>query len=215
MFDPSAASLAGMAFDTWLAFLFTSLVTAFTPGQAVVLAVSNTLALGRRRALLGSLGNAAGLLVLGAATLSGMGLLLRAWPPLFDAVKLAGAGYLVWMGVQPWLAKPPLRSAPARAGSVFLQGLLVALANPKAILFFAALFPQFVPAGRGLSLGFVVMMLTFVACALTAHVCYIALAPWSASRLGQGRGALLARRAGGILFIALGLGMLRLHLPPA
>lgn len=213
MFDLHAAPLAGMALETWLAFLLTSLVTAFTPGQAVLLAVSNALALGRRRALLGSLGNATGLLVLGAATLSGIGLLLRAYPPLFDAIKLFGAGYLLWLGVQPWLAKARARTSPAHAGSVFLQGLVVALANPKAILFFAALFPQFVPAGSGLSLGFVAMTATFVACALVAHVCYIALAPWSAGKLAQGKGAQAARKAGGLLFIALGLGMLRLQLP--
>lgn len=208
-----------MDLHTWSAFLLASLVTAFTPGQAVLLAVSNALELGRRRAMFGSLGNAAGLLLLAGATLGGLGLLLRAWPAAFEALKLLGACYLVWLGVRAWR---PVAAAPAAGGGprqvasamrIFLQGLGVALTNPKGILFFGALFPQFARTGEGLAGRFALMTATFVACAVCAHLCFIAAAPWARRKLASRRAGSLVRRLGGLLFILLGLAMLRLRLP--
>lgn len=202
-----------MDFGTWFAFLLASLVTAFLPGQAILLAVSNSLEYGRRKALASSLGNAVGIVLLALTTLAGLGLLLREHPLAFDAIKLCGALYLVWLGVSQWRAAgrtQPLAfsSTTPGGGGLFTQGVLVAITNPKSILFFAALFPQFVDADQGMLPRFALMTATFVGCAVTAHVCFIAAAPWVASRLRQGGAARAARRIGAVLFVAVGLGML-------
>lgn len=205
-----------MDLPTWFAFFLASLATAFLPGQAILLAVSNALQHGRRKALASSLGNAAGIVLLALATLAGLGLLLREHPLAFEAVKLCGALYLVWLGVAQWRAagriQPamPPGSAPGGGAGLFLQGVTVAVTNPKAILFFAALFPQFVDAGPDMLPRFALMTATFTGCAVLAHVCFIAAAPWAASRLRQGGAARLARRLGALLFIGIGLGMLML-----
>ncbi|HEX8406261.1 MAG TPA: LysE family translocator [Duganella sp.] len=205
-----------MDFGTWFAFFLASLVTAFLPGQAILLAVANSLEYGRRKALASSLGNAVGIVLLALATLAGLGLLLREHPLAFDAIKLCGALYLVWLGVSQWRAAgrtQPLAFAsttPGGGAGLFAQGVLVAITNPKSILFFAALFPQFVDAGQGMLPRFALMTATFAGCAVTAHVCFIAAAPWAASRLREGGAARAARRIGAVLFVAVGLGMLLL-----
>lgn len=200
---------------TWFAFFLASLVTAFLPGQAILLAVANALRFGRRKALASSLGNAVGIVLLALATLAGLGLLLRRHPLAFEAVKLCGALYLVYLGVAQWRAATPAQPlAPGGSAPdgvrLFVQGVTVALTNPKGILFFAALFPQFVDGGEGLPARFALMTATFAGCAMAAHVCFIAAAPWAAGRLRHGGAAVLARRIGALLFIGLGLGMLLL-----
>lgn len=204
-----------MDFPSWFAFLCASLVTAFLPGQAVLLAIANALEHGRRRALLGSLGNAAGLLLVAGCTLAGLGLVLRQHPAAFQALKLCGALYLVYLGVAQWrmAARAQPAATPAAGRGLFLRGVLVALTNPKGILFFAALFPQFMGAAEGMAGRFALMTATFVACAVLAHVCFIALAPWAARRLAGGSAAVPARRLGAAFFVALGLAMLWLPAP--
>lgn len=201
-----------MSQDAWPAFLLASLVTAFTPGQAVLLAISNSLAHGARRALLGALGNAAGIVVLAALAAGGAGALLRTEPMLFTVLRSAGGLYLVYLGCLPWLpgrsAAPPGQApVPAAGTRIVRQAFLVALGNPKGILFFTALFPQFVRADRPLAGQFLGLSATFVACTMLAHLVYVLCARRAQAWATPGR-LLRFRRGVGVLFMVLGLGML-------
>ncbi len=136
---------------TFVTFLVASFILAITPGPGVVYIVTRTLAQGRRAGLasvggiaLGNLGNA-------AAASVGLTALLSMSAMAFVAVKLAGAAYLVFLGIKALRAKPaavvassPGLRLPAR---LFRDGFLVALLNPKTALFFAALLPQFINPG--------------------------------------------------------------------
>jgi len=199
-----------MSQDAWPAFLLASLVTAFTPGQAILLAISNALAHGARRALLGAIGNAAGILVLAALAAGGAGVLLKNEPVLFALLRSAGGLYLVYMGCLPWLpgrGPAPASAVPAAGRSIIRQAFLVALGNPKGILFFTALFPQFVQADRPLAGQFLGLSATFVACTLLAHLVYV-LCARRAQAWATPMRLLRFRRGVGLLFIVLGLGML-------
>lgn len=201
-----------MAPDSWTAFLLASLVTAFTPGQAILLALSNALERGRSLALVSSCGNVAGLFLVASVAATGLGLLMQELPWTLQALRIGGALYLIYLGLQPWWPAQPGRSAPRAPArtrrALFMQGLTVAATNPKGILFFAALFPQFVGAGPGLAWRFLALTLTFAACTLIAHGVYILAAPWAGTRM-QGRlDPAFARKLGGVLFILLGLGLL-------
>jgi len=203
-----------MDIDSWFAFLLASLITAFTPGQAVLLTIANTIERGRRQALIGSSGNVAGLLLVAAATCTGLGVLMRQTPGALQALKAAGAIYLVYLGLQAWRQPDPARTLAAgramtRRG-LFLQGVTVAATNPKGILFFAALFPQFAGDGPGLAWRFAVLASTFSACTMGAHVAYIVGARWASGRVGTRIDAALARRCSGVLFVLLGAGLLAL-----
>lgn len=166
------------AWPTLLAFLTASLVLAVTPGPVVFYVVTRSVTQGRAAGLasvfgaaLGNLGNA-----LGAAW--GLAVLFAASATAFLIVKYAGAGYLIYLGVQTWRnagrgttltgAAPP--AAPLRR--IFRDGLVVALLNPKTTLFFAAFLPQFVtataPAAQTILLGLIFVFIATVTDSLYA-----------------------------------------------
>lgn len=203
-----------MTLSLWLAFLALALVTTFSPGPAVLLAVSSTLELGPRRAAYGSAGNAVGVFLVACVAVGGVGMLFQAWPSAFVALKLAGALYLAWLGVQQWRRAGHARGATVAAAPekhsrrfVFRRGLLVACSNPKAIVFFAAVFPQFMPPGALAPGRFLVLSLTFVGCTLLAHTAYIGLAASAGPRMLNGPRMALLQRGMAVVLIGLALAM--------
>lgn len=149
--------------DRYLAFLAVMAVMAATPGPANLFSVANGMARGPFAAFLGVLGMSAATLVWFGAAALGLGALIAAFPAAFRLIALAGAVYVAWLGLKALLAafrpagpdqaQPP----PARLGrNPFVDGFLVQLANPKAVLFFTAVLPPFMdlerPAGPQLAL---------------------------------------------------------------
>lgn len=205
-----------MTLAAWSLFCTLSLVTAFTPGPAVLLAVSNAATLGARRALWSSAGNATGVFVVAITALLGLGALLQASATAFGTLKLAGAAYLIYLGIRQWRSPSPFAPgnlptpADGDAWRLFGQGVLVAATNPKSILFFTALLPQFMhPQSPPWSQG-LLLTATFAACTVLSHLCYVAAARHLHRWLGGVRGRMW-QRASGALFIGLGLGLLRLR----
>lgn len=163
------------------AFVGVSLVVIVTPGQDTALTIRNTLLGGRRAGVFTSVGVAAGQLVWTVAASAGLMALLVASEPVFGAIRLAGAAYLVWLGATTvWAAVrgPGTQDVPGRRGPVaahsprhaFRQGFLSNLGNPKMVIFFSSLLPQFVPIGGapfvsmlGLGLVFCTMTLSWLA----------------------------------------------------
>lgn len=136
-----------MSLAVWLGFLLAAILIAVTPGPGAVLSMSIGMRQGYRSALVAIVGLQAALLVHVLIVAIGFGALLAASELAFSVLKLAGAAYLVWLGIQKWRApanvvKEEILQVSQR--SLFLQGLLVNLTNPKAIIFVGALLPQFV-----------------------------------------------------------------------
>jgi threonine/homoserine/homoserine lactone efflux protein len=137
-----------------LAFALAALVLIAVPGPSVLFVIGRTLALGRRGGLLSVAGNAGGELVQIAAVAVGVGVVLAQSLLLFSAVKFAGAAYLVYLGIQAirhrgsgaTAAGPADRSSTAR---VLREGFIVGATNPKSIVFFVAVLPQFVDYSAG------------------------------------------------------------------
>lgn len=141
-----------MTFALWLAFAATQTLFALTPGPAVLLVSSQAMAGGFRAGFAAALGVQAGNGVYFLLSVAGLGAVLAASETFFTGVKWAGAAYLVWMGVRTVLtarAAPPARPGDTPVWSrPFVQGLVKQLANPKSVLFFGSLLPQFVTPGR-------------------------------------------------------------------
>ena len=136
-----------MTSAVWLAFLVAAVLIAVTPGPGMAASVATGLRHGYRAALALILGLQAAFLVHLTIVAVGLGTLLATSETAFTLVKFCGAAYLVWLGVQKWRVRPAAVDAPApgtRRRSLFLQGLLINLSNPKAVIFIAALVPQFV-----------------------------------------------------------------------
>ncbi|NVE01456.1 LysE family translocator [Massilia sp. BJB1822] len=208
-----------MTFALWLTFLCLALAASFSPGPGVLLAISTTMALGARRTVYSSVGNAVGVFLVSCVAVSGVGLMVQRSPLAFSVLKLAGAAYLAWLGVKQWRgagkgaqAAVPNGQAVAHTDSryaVFRRGLLVASSNPKAILFFSAVFPQFMPPGELDAHRFLLLSLTFVGCTFVSHLSYVLLAASAGARFLTGGGMVRLQRGTALLFIALAFALAR------
>jgi threonine/homoserine/homoserine lactone efflux protein len=153
-------------------FLLVSAVVIVTPGQDTALTIRNSLLGGRRAGVFTAAGVSSGQLVWAAATSLGLAALLSASEPAFLALRLAGAGYLVYLGLQSLATAFRRTGAPdadavtrprLRGRSAYRQGVLSNLGNPKMAVFFTSLLPQFaVSFGGLLGLGLVFCCLTAV-----------------------------------------------------
>ena len=147
-----------------LAFVGTAILIALTPGADTAVVVRTALVAGAAPARRTALGTASGLMVWGVASACGVAAVLNASAEAYTTVKLAGAAYLIWLGIQAIRHAGAHETAGgARSGSPFRQGLLCNLLNPKAGIFFTALLPQFVsPQDPALAVS---LLLTAIAAA--------------------------------------------------
>ncbi|NGO13992.1 LysE family translocator [Streptomyces sp. HC44] len=141
--------------DRLLAFAAMSFLLIMVPGPSVLFVVGRALAQGRRAALTTVVGNTIGAYVLVVAVALGIGSVVERSVLVFTALKLAGGAYLVYLGVKAWRQRGSLQAAfsgdaPAAGGLRTLwEGFAVGIANPKTIVFFAAVLPQFVDRAQG------------------------------------------------------------------
>jgi threonine/homoserine/homoserine lactone efflux protein len=155
------------------AFTAVSALVIVTPGQDTLLTVKNTLAGGRRAGVLTAAGVSAGQAVWTVFASLGLTALLVASETAFLALRLAGAAYLVFLGLQALAAafrhRTPLERDGARTspGSALRQGLLSNLANPKMAVFFSSLLPQFAGAGSGSTSFAAMLVLGLAFCSMT------------------------------------------------
>ena len=194
------------------AFVAVSAVVICTPGQDTALTIRNTLAGGRRSGVATAAGVAAGQAMWTIAASAGVVALLSASEPVFRALKLVGAAYLVYVGAQSIFAALRGREhgRPIRAVEVQLvpsralrQGLLSNLANAKMAVFFVSLLPQFVPAGSASFVALLALGLLF--CSMTlAWLALYALAVAKARRLLSGRVRRALDALTGLVLVALG-----------
>ena len=203
-----------MALNTWLIFVVTVFFVSATPGPNMLLAMSHGIRFGLRGALptMAGLLLALGLIMGGSA--AGLGALLATSALLFSIVKYAGAGYLVWLGWQAWRAPVSDNAAASDESDAavsgwqrFRTGFLVAMSNPKAFVFFAALFPQFMHADAPQLPQLAVLACTFYVIESSWQVVYAfggaKLKHWITSPLRQ---RLMNRFAGGS-FMAAGIAL--------
>jgi threonine/homoserine/homoserine lactone efflux protein len=143
--------VSGAHFAAFAALTFLMVVV---PGPSVLFTISRALTVGRRDALLTVVGNSAGVYTQVVAVAFGLGVLVTTSAAVFTAIKVAGALYLVYLGVQAVRHRRKLTEAmaakvpatPGRVLTVLRDGFVVGFANPKSIVFLAALLPQFVDA---------------------------------------------------------------------
>jgi len=156
----------------WLLFIVASLVLIVTPGQDMILVMSRSIAQGAGAGLATAAGVSVGLVGHTVLATLGLGALLRTSEWLFVVLKLAGAAYLVWLGIQMLRTRgrelAASAGAPRSLGRLFLDGALSNVSNPKIAVFYFAFLPQFVQPGAAhptlavFVLGLVFAALTFL-----------------------------------------------------
>ncbi|AVT79789.1 LysE family translocator [Rhodopseudomonas palustris] len=198
--------------DFWL-FVASGLLLNVTPGPDTAYIVGRGLQFGWRGGAAAALGVGTGCLVHVAAAAAGLSALLMASTLAFSVLKWIGAAYLIWLGLRMLLSNPSDFTATAGAapalslGSVFRQGMLTNVLNPKVALFFLAFLPQFVAADASdKALAFLVLGLIFVVNGTLYCLALAAFAARAADRLRRSGSVLQwINRGLGALFVALGI----------
>jgi threonine/homoserine/homoserine lactone efflux protein len=157
--------------DRLLTFLLASFVLIVIPGPSVLFTIGRALSAGRRAGLYSVAGNATGVFVQVLAVAVGVGALVQRSTELYTAIKFVGAAYLIYLGVQAFRHRHALSTAIAapaeglaRPRRMYLDAVLVGVANPKTIVFFTVALPQFTDR----SAGHVPLQLMFLGAAFTA-----------------------------------------------
>ncbi len=141
---------AAINWDTYWLYLLTEAALSLSPGPAVMLVIAYGLTQGARRSLLAALGVLTANALYFAVSATALGAVLIASTPFFVTVKWLGALYLVYIGLSALLGRPSpitasnLASRDQSPRSIFVSGLTLQLANPKTLIFFVAILPQFV-----------------------------------------------------------------------
>jgi homoserine/homoserine lactone efflux protein len=206
-----------MTWHAWSAFFVVETALCLTPGPAVLLVLSQALTHGALKAVnsIGGILTANTIYFVLSAT--GVGAILLASYDLFFAIKWIGAGYLVWLGISAFLGKSKTlsvrRGEAAVAGSsrLFWNGLVLQLSNPKALVFFTALLPQFINPHAALIPQIAILALTSVVIEFLVQLFYAVLAGRASHLATQPRFARLTERVAGTLLVGAGLGMAALR----
>lgn len=199
-----------MSLHTYLIYLLAATGLSLSPGPNGLLALTHGALHGRRKALYTIFGGALGFVAVIALSMFGIGALLKASLVWLTIMKWVGGAYLVWLGIQVWRS-PPVGleihgSAEPRSGaSLFRQGLLSAVTNPKGLLFFTAFLPQFIDPSRSLVVQFTIMAGTFAAIEIATELFIASMAhrisPWL-RRVGR-----RFNQACGGVFVAIGVAL--------
>lgn len=205
-----------MTIETWLIFTAAYLVTTMSPGPNVLLVVRNSLRHGRESAIITIAGNLLCQLFIVIWVSMGIGAIIEKSPPIFMAMKIAGASYLIFMGIKELRSGKSkdlrineiVRDGKVSELSIFCDAFLVSASNPKTILFLSAFLPQFLNNSKALAPQFTIMFVTISFIVTVIHLLYA----FSVYRFRQGfsqsRIGKYLSTVTGSLFITIGCGVL-------
>ncbi|WP_207004918.1 LysE family translocator [Trinickia mobilis] len=171
-----------MSLHTWWLYVATVFVVSAIPGPNMLLVMTHGAQHGLRRSSATMAGCLSALVLMLSVSAAGLGVFLEAWPAMFNALRLIGAAYLVYLGVKAWRAnvdvEPDDKHADAAAkpvrspAALYRNGFLVASSNPKAILFAAALLPQFINEAAPKLPQFGILVATFAVIEVSWYLVY-------------------------------------------
>jgi homoserine/homoserine lactone efflux protein len=199
-----------MELTNWLIYFAAVLGLTLTPGPNGLLALTHGAIYGSRKTIATILGGSLGFAAVIGLSMFGIGALLAASAQLLIVMKFLGGAYLIWLGVQVWRSpslgdQSPKALNDVSSSSLFRQGALAALTNPKGILFFVAFLPQFIDPAISILTQFVVMAATFVVIEFIYEYVVASLAnrikPWLA-KFGK-----KVNRVFGGIFMAIGVAL--------
>ncbi|BDU40772.1 Putative threonine/lysine efflux protein [Vibrio nigripulchritudo SFn27] len=203
--------LGVMSLENWLAFLSIAFLATVTPGPAILLVMTHSLSKGFKRSLMAIAGNVSGLFIMSLCSVLGLSALVLSSTSAFLAIKFIGALYLMYMGWKMWrhgiqfdfdASESPNQY---RKSNLYFQGIMVALTNPKAIVFTTALFPQFITPSEPLAAQFSLLVGTLIVC---SALCLTAYGYWGTKLLRRSTKTVPVRRLSrifGTTFIGAGV----------
>ena len=205
-----------MDLQVWLAFFAASWVIAISPGSGAVLSMGHGLAYGVRATSATIVGLQLGLSVILLVAGVGVGAVLTASATAFTVVKVLGAAYLIWLGIQQWRAPVALNSDAAAGMTLVLPsvrrrialGFFTNVTNPKGIVFMVAVLPQFIDPARPLWLQLLILLATSVGVDLVVMHGYALLASSAQRWMATARARRAQNRVFGGVLLAMGASLL-------
>ncbi|PXX27194.1 MULTISPECIES: LysE family translocator [Burkholderia] len=205
-----------MNLHTWWLFVATVFVVSAIPGPNMLLVMTHGARHGLRRSSSTMAGCLSALVLMLSVSAAGLGVFLEAWPAMFNALRFAGAAYLIYLGVKAWRARVDeapsaadvetvsRQAAAASRWVLFRNGFLVAGSNPKAILFAAALLPQFINAAEPTLPQFGILVVTFAVIEVSWYLVYASFGTRIGATLKSQSVAKIFNRLTGGLFVGFG-----------
>jgi homoserine/homoserine lactone efflux protein len=207
-----------MSWTTWWLFATTELMLCLTPGPAVLFVLSSALRSGARRSVASNAGILAANAMYFVLSATGVGALLTTSYRLFFALKWIGAAYLIYLGSRAIFGRTEILSIeerkPAAAGRLFADGFLVQASNPKALIFFSALLPQFLDAHGAIAPQVAILGVTSVFIEFFVLLGYGAAAGRVSNLARRPRYLAWTNRIAGALLIGAGAGLATLRRSP-
>lgn len=195
----------------WL-YLLIAAATIASPGPGVVMTLTNTLKYGLRHSLPGIFAVALGMFLIAALVGSGLGIIFNTAGVAYQILKIIGAAYLLYLGIKLIRNRHAhvdfsATATNAHGKKMFMHGLLITLTNPKAIVFFIALFPQFIDSQQAYLPQFFLLSLTFCVLIVLIHLLY-GVCAYTIRQNTQRNYFGAINCAGGLAFITFALGLL-------
>ncbi len=206
-----------MLLDNYLAYVLIVFFTTISPGAAVLLAIHNGLSYDVKAVLLSTTANVLGLFVLSTVAMFGVGAILKTSALFFLILKVIGALYLIYLGLRQIFGSKqkllpqedqPLVHRNYEKGKIFKGGFLLAVTNPKPILFFTAIFPLFMDSHSSALPQFLIMTGTFMAISFASLLFYGYMSSVARSWFFDEKKLSLFYKVSGSLFVIMGIGML-------
>ncbi|MBD3761750.1 LysE family translocator [Rhizorhabdus sp.] len=205
-----------MTLKAWWIFVCATFLISAMPGPNMLHVMTQSMRYGFRLAAFTMAGCMIALLSLFGLSAIGMSALLSALPQLLTAIKIVGALYLVWVGIRAWrddntpidMAAGDMDAIAQSPAGLFRQGFLISISNPKALIFAAAFFPQFVSPALPKAPQFAILLATFVVIETGWYLTYATGGRTLAHYLRRAEWQRWFNRVSGGLFVAFGLSLL-------
>ncbi len=201
-----------MNIDNFILFTSIALIATITPGPAIMLVTVNSVKYGIDKAILTIFGNVTGLFLMSLLAVLGLSTIILYSAPVFLTVKIIGALYLLYLGIKLWrsgltftnskTSESVKNEQPPKNYRLYLQGMFIALSNPKAIAFTTALFPQFIDSSQPLTHQFLILVSVFMLLSFTCLLGYAVLATKTKHHTSN----VLARKLTGKIFGSIFIG---------
>lgn len=197
-----------MILSTWLAYAFLTIFIAYTPGPMTLFSMSSSVRYGLLRTMPGIIGGSSAYIVQMCIVYVGLGAAVQSSQVFFQCIKWAGVVYLLVLGWRNWRSASNLYAVQGGGGTIslrrqFVLGFATGMSNPKSILVFTALFPQFINPAGNYSLQFLILGVSFFFIQLSSATTYAVfgarIVNWLVRR---NKTHLQGRVTGGILFLA-------------
>lgn len=197
--------------ENYLIYIGVAIATILLPGPAVMLTISNSIQRGFSKSLAGVLGIALAILLVAFVSATSLGIVLASSALAFSAIKIAGAVYLIYLGIKMLLKKVPseteIKKQETSHIKCFIEGFLVSVSNPKAVIFFMSIFPQFIDLSKEYAPQFFLLATTFSVLVIVIHSIYAVFASFVRTKLSSRKSNSIFNKISGGIFVSFGVGL--------